>query len=129
MAEPFDVAFRGATVVNHDGAGVRDIAVRNGRIAAIGEVSAKQAAEVVDGRGLHILPLSHPGLSAAGATRSSRTRVPDERHRGVVADAAPRRDPHGGTDLLTNLQVKLYAFEPATDGQRAPTPTRWALIG
>jgi len=27
--------------------------------------------------------------------------------------------PHGGTDLLTDLQVKLYAFEPATDGQRA----------
>lgn len=27
--------------------------------------------------------------------------------------------PHGGTDRLSDLQVNLYAFEPATDGQRA----------
>jgi hypothetical protein len=27
--------------------------------------------------------------------------------------------PHGGTDRLSELQVGLYAFEPATDGQRA----------
>jgi hypothetical protein len=27
--------------------------------------------------------------------------------------------PHDGTERLTDLQTKLYAFEPATDGQRA----------
>src|SRR6185369_11718998 len=56
LAETFDVVFKGATVVNHDGSGVRDIAARNGRIAAIGEVGEQLAGEVVDCRGLHILP-------------------------------------------------------------------------
>jgi uncharacterized protein DUF4239 len=27
--------------------------------------------------------------------------------------------PHSGTDLMTDLQVKLYAFEPTTEGQQA----------
>ena len=56
MAETFDVVFKGATVVNHDGAGVRDIGVRNGRIAGLGEIAERQAGEIVDCRGLHVLP-------------------------------------------------------------------------
>ena len=52
----FDRVFAGATVVNHDGAGVRDVAVRDGRIAAIGDLGGEAAAERVDCRGLHILP-------------------------------------------------------------------------
>jgi len=56
MAETFDVVLRGATVVNHDGEGVRDIAVSGGRIAAIGALGAAKAAETIDARGLHILP-------------------------------------------------------------------------
>ena len=52
----FDRVFAGATVVNHDGAGVRDVAVRDGRIAAIGDLGAEAAAERIDCRGLHILP-------------------------------------------------------------------------
>ncbi len=56
MAETFDVAFRNGTVVNHDGVGVRDVAARNGRIAAIGTIDPERAGEVVDCTGLHILP-------------------------------------------------------------------------
>ena len=56
MAETFDVVLRGATVVNHDGEGVRDIAVSGGRIAAIGALGAAKAAETIDATGLHILP-------------------------------------------------------------------------
>jgi dihydroorotase len=52
----FDTLFRNATVVNHDGAGVRDIAVKDGRIAAIGALGAAKAAETIDCKGLHILP-------------------------------------------------------------------------
>lgn len=56
MAETFDLLVRGATVVNHDGAGVRDIAIAGGRIAALGQLRAATAPEVIDARGLHVLP-------------------------------------------------------------------------
>lgn len=49
-----DLVLKGATVVNQDGAGQRDIAVKNGRIAGIGRFN--DAAEVIDCTGLHILP-------------------------------------------------------------------------
>ncbi|MGZ5851228.1 MAG: dihydroorotase [Hyphomicrobium sp.] len=56
MAQSFDLVLRGATVVNHDGEGVRDVAISGGRIAALGELGSAAAAETVDARGLHILP-------------------------------------------------------------------------
>lgn len=56
MAVTFDALYRGGIVVNHDGAGARDIGVRDGRIAAIGALQGASAGEVVDCRGLHILP-------------------------------------------------------------------------
>lgn len=56
MAETFDRIFKGGIVVNQDGQGQRDIGVRNGRIAAIGELSRASAGEVIDCTGLHILP-------------------------------------------------------------------------
>jgi dihydroorotase len=56
MAETFDVVIRGATVVNHDGEGVRDIALLGGRIAAIGALGTAKAKETIDAKGLHILP-------------------------------------------------------------------------
>ncbi|HRD74876.1 MAG TPA: dihydroorotase [Hyphomicrobiaceae bacterium] len=51
-----DLIISGATVVNHDGEGIRDIAVKNGRIIAIGALGALKAAETVVAKGLHILP-------------------------------------------------------------------------
>ncbi|MCO7726538.1 dihydroorotase [Brucella intermedia] len=56
MAETFDTILKGATIVNHDGIGQRDIGIRNGRIAAIGSLSTSTAGEVIDCTGLHILP-------------------------------------------------------------------------
>ena len=56
MADAFDLILKGGTVVNHDGTGVRDVAIRAGRIAAIGQFGGARAAEVVDCKGLHILP-------------------------------------------------------------------------
>jgi len=56
MAETFDVLFRGGTVVNQDGIGVRDIGVRGGRIAGIGSFDPAGAGETVDCTGLHVLP-------------------------------------------------------------------------
>jgi dihydroorotase len=56
MSETFDLILRGGTVVNHEGSGVRDIAVRGGIIADLGSFAAERAAEAVDCRGLHVLP-------------------------------------------------------------------------
>lgn len=56
MTQTFDTIFKGATVVNHDGSAIRDIGVKNGRITAIGSLSANSAGEVIDCTGLHILP-------------------------------------------------------------------------
>lgn len=56
MSERYDLILKGATVVNHDGAGERDIAISAGRIAAIGQLDASTAAAVKNCSGLTILP-------------------------------------------------------------------------
>jgi dihydroorotase len=56
MAFTADLILKGGTVVNHDGTGVRDVAVSGGRITGIGNYGASQAGKVVDCRGLHVLP-------------------------------------------------------------------------
>lgn len=56
MSQTFDAILKGGIVVNHDGDGARDIAIANGRIAAIGELGSASAGEIIDCKGLHILP-------------------------------------------------------------------------
>jgi dihydroorotase len=56
MAESYDLILRGGTVVNHDGIAVRDVAVHRGAIAALGDLSGASADDVIDCRGLHVLP-------------------------------------------------------------------------
>src|SRR5215212_7007832 len=56
MSQTYDLILKSGTVVNQDGAGVRDLAIANGRIAAIGSFGQGSAGEVIDCTGLHILP-------------------------------------------------------------------------
>jgi dihydroorotase len=56
MADSFDLILAGGTVVNQDGTGVRDIGIRDGKIAAIGGLSGASAGEAIDCHGLHVLP-------------------------------------------------------------------------
>ena len=56
MAETYDLILKGGIVVNQDGVGARDIGVRAGRIAAIGDLQRGSAGETIDCRGLHVLP-------------------------------------------------------------------------
>ena len=56
MAETYDLILKGGTVVNHDGEGLRDLGIRAGRFAAIGDLSRASAGETIDCRGLHLLP-------------------------------------------------------------------------
>ena len=56
MAETFDLLIKGATLVNHSGEGAADIGVKDGRIVAIGGLSAQNAGRTLDATGLHVLP-------------------------------------------------------------------------
>lgn len=56
MSRTFDCILSGGTVVNHDGVGVRDIGVREGLVAEIGDLGRASAGERVDCSGLHVLP-------------------------------------------------------------------------
>jgi len=56
MNQRFDTILKSGTVVNQDGEGVRDIGIVGGRIAEIGGLGQASAAEVIDCKGLHILP-------------------------------------------------------------------------
>jgi len=56
MAFAAELILKGATVVNHDGAGVRDVAISEGRIVGVGGYAPHQAGRIIDCTGLHILP-------------------------------------------------------------------------
>ena len=56
MAQAYDLILKGGTVVNYDGEGARDLAIAGGRIAALGDLAGADAGEVIDCRGLHVLP-------------------------------------------------------------------------
>ena len=56
MGATFDVILKGGIVVNHDGVGVRDIGVSDGRIMEIGDLGSASADETIDCFGLTILP-------------------------------------------------------------------------
>jgi len=56
MTEHHDLILKGGTVVNHDGEGLRDVAVRNGRITAVGTLADAASGDVIDCRDLHVLP-------------------------------------------------------------------------
>jgi allantoinase len=68
---PFDYVVTGATVVSHDGRRHHDVAIRDGRIAAVGEQLATDGVRTVDATGLLLLPglvdmhvhLREPGMT------------------------------------------------------------------
>jgi dihydroorotase len=55
VAETFDLILKGGIAATPSGIGPADVAVRDGRIAAIGAI-AGDASEVIDATGLHVLP-------------------------------------------------------------------------
>src|SRR6185312_14881161 len=56
MAATYNLILKGGTIVNQDGEGVGDVGVRDGRIAALGDLSQASGGETIDCRGLHVLP-------------------------------------------------------------------------
>ena len=56
MADTYDLILKGGIVVNHDGEGPLDLGIRAGRFASINDLSRGSAGEVIDCKGLHLLP-------------------------------------------------------------------------
>ncbi|GEQ97916.1 hypothetical protein JCM17844_15530 [Iodidimonas gelatinilytica] len=56
MSQTVDLCIRNATLVSHNGIGKADVAVRDGRIVAIGDLKGTLAAQDMDATGLHLLP-------------------------------------------------------------------------
>lgn len=56
MSPTFDLLIRGGELVSHAGRGFADIGVREGRIAAVGDLAQASAGEVFDAKGLTVLP-------------------------------------------------------------------------
>lgn len=112
MAEVFDTLFKNGTIVNQDGVVRRDIGVKDGKIAALGSFDRRQANEVVDCTGLHILPgvidsqvhFREPGLTHKEDLESgSRAAVMG----GVTAVfEMPNTDPQTTTDAALADKVK-----------------------
>src|SRR5262245_38492001 len=112
MAKSFDTILKSGTVVNQDGEGVRDIGIADGRITAIGGLGQAAAAEVIDCKGLHILPgvmdtqvhFREPGLThKEDLETGSRSAVMG----GVTAVfEMPNTDPLSGTEATFTDKVK-----------------------
>ena len=56
MSETYDLVITGGTLASHEGAGASAIGVRDGRIAALGDIPASAGATHIDASGLTILP-------------------------------------------------------------------------
>jgi dihydroorotase len=52
----FALLLKGGTCVTPNGVGAADVGLRDGRIAALGDLTTEQADRVIDVRGLHVLP-------------------------------------------------------------------------
>jgi len=56
MTERFDLVVRGGTCLTPAGRTGTDIGIRDGRVAELGDLGAADAAQVLDAKGLHVLP-------------------------------------------------------------------------
>jgi dihydroorotase len=147
MSQRFDTILKSGTVVNQDGEGVRDIAIANGCIAEIGSLGQASATEVIDCKGLHILPgvidtqvhFREPGLThKEDLETGSRGAVMG----GVTAVfEMPNTDPLTVSEQTFTAKVKRGRHrmhcdfagrgrrKPAADFQRDPAPRRLSCRG
>lgn len=56
MSRTFDLILRGGTIANHDGVHKGDVAIRDGKIADLGDLTSAEAGDIIDVTGLHVLP-------------------------------------------------------------------------
>ena len=56
MSTRYELIVRGGQVVTPSGTSSLDVAVSDGRIAALGDLAGAEAAQILDAKGLHVLP-------------------------------------------------------------------------
>ena len=52
----YDLIIKNGTIVNHNGIGDGDVAIKDGKIVGVGDFKTATADKVIDAKGLHILP-------------------------------------------------------------------------
>ena len=52
----FDTIYKGSTIVTHNKTYISDIAVKDGKIVKIGNLSEEEASQIIDLTNLHLLP-------------------------------------------------------------------------
>ena len=104
MPKTFDLILADGTVVNQDGESLRDVGVRNGLIAEIGDLGEASAGERIDCKGLHVLP---------GVIDSQvHFREPGLTHKEDLETGSPRGGARGSDRRLRNAQYR----SPDDDG-------------
>ena len=109
----FDLIISGGTVVDGTGAAASrtDVGVRDGRIAALGDLAAAAAREVVDATGLAVTP----GFIDAHAHSDLAPLLAPE-HADLVLGSAAARSHHGGVrELRKSPFPRTDPFGPALD--------------
>ena len=128
----YDTIFKNGTIVNHDGIHAADIGVRDGRIAALGDLAADTADNVIDCTGLHILPgvidtqvhFREPGLDAQGRPRLRLALGGDGRRHRRLRDAQHQPADHRPREPSTTRSPAPSAACTATSPSSSAAPTR-----
>ena len=140
----FDLAIAGGTVMTPMGRAVTDVGVRDGRIAAIGDLGRAAAAERFDASGLHVLPgvidtqvhFREPGLEhkedlesgTRGAAKGGVTAILEMPNTSPNTDSAEAL-----ADKLSRAQGRAWCdhafFVGATDGNADKLATLERLPG
>ena len=140
----FDLAIAGGTVMTPMGRVTADVGVRDGRIAAIGDLGRVAAAERFDASGLHVLPgvidtqvhFREPGLEhkedlesgTRGAAKGGVTAILEMPNTSPNTDSAEAL-----TDKLNRARGRAWCdyafFVGATDGNAAELATLERLPG
>ncbi len=134
MTQTYDLIIKQGTLVSHAGRRVTDIGIRDGRIIKLGDLSSASGGEVVDAKGLHVLPgvidsqvhFREPGLEhketlasgARGAVLGGVTSVFE------MPNTSPPTDNKGALeDKLNRAKGRMacnYAFYAGASYENAP---------
>ncbi len=109
MPDHFDLLIRNGTCVLPWGEAAADVGVRHGRIAAIGAAADATADEVIDARGLHVLPgLIDPHVHLRDPGDASVESIPTGTRAAVLGGIASVFDMPNTSPAITDAQTLAW---------------------